>query len=587
MRIEKIKIDAIQFASNRAYGGEGEIKILAADMKENGLINPITIKELTKDSFSPAKKDSPDAAAFVKNHPGIKKGDKKTHEVVAGRRRIAAAILLGWTEITSCILEGDEINRAEEIAGSENINRLAMHPLDEAKIFAKMLENGQTIEELAKRYDRKPSAIWQRVQLLGLNDDIKIMFRNGQISLHSAAALKGLSEKAQEAFYKQYKNNKGEIEDHRVIYFISNLGSDKLYGFLRDKQCAECKTRTFFTDKNLFPEMDNKDECCFNHACYLKKWEQVLTGRIKSIKGERKSHIETTLIIVYQYNDFFKIAGKKMTIDGIDYKVLPHSWSNEANAKDKDAKPCFEIGINNSDKLEIVPVYWKEADKQSSSYRQGMSSIEKRKRLKPIVDLLPQESKEKALDAMNESKRISPSGLSNNVRDSVFWKIINIKSQEFNDPKNVNHSYKEIFLKKYFSNLSGNGKKIFEMFVGKTPISDIAKQVSDKIFALLLAMEWAPYDMPEPEEFAKGKQSKILEWVGLPVDKLKPLYQEEIQKRIPKEKPEAKKPVEKKQAKPKPPAANKTTATKKTPRKKLPSAKHIKAVNAAKGKGKK
>lgn len=562
MRVENIELAGLRFSSNRNYGGEGEIKILAEDIKRNGLINPITVREATDDGVP-------------------------IYEVIAGRRRVMAFDLLKLKEIPCRILEGDEINHADEIAGSENINRLSMHPLDEAKIFAKMLENGQTIEELSKRYDRKPSAIWQRIQLLDLNEDIKTLFRNGNLSLQSAAMLKSLSGKAQEVFCKQFKKiEQGrKIEDYRIRNFISNLGSDKLYGFLRDKQCAECKTRTFFTDKNLFPEMDNADECCFNHACYLKKWEQVLAGKIKSLKGERKSHAETALIVASNRYDFFDIAGKKMTIGGVDYKVLPFSYSTNASAKDKGAKPCFEIGISHSDKLEIACAYWKEAEKQSHSYSPGLSKTEKRKRLKPIVDILtlPQAEKDKALDAMSDSKRISPFSFSNNVRDSVFWKVIEIKAQEFNDPANVNHSYKEIFLKKYLSNLSGNDKKIFEAFVGKTPISDIAKLVSDKIFALLLAMEWNTYDMPEPEDFAKGKQSKILEWVGLAPDRLRSIYQYEIHKRIPKEKPEAKikKPAEKKQEKPKTPAAKKTTAVKKTPRKNLPGVRHIQAVDAA------
>jgi hypothetical protein len=121
------------------------------------------------------------------------------------------------------------------------------------------------------------------------------------------------------------------------------------------------------------------------------------------------------------------------------------------------------------------------------------------------------------------------------------------------------------------------------MFVGKMPKTDLAKLNSDKIFALLLAMEWNPYDLPNPESLIKENKSDILKWVGLAPDKLKEIYQEEIRKRIPKQKLEEKKP------KPKTPAAKETTTAKKATRKKLPSAKHITAVNANKkpAKGKK
>jgi hypothetical protein len=42
MKEAKIELAGLRFSSNRTYGGEGEIKILAEDIKRNGLINPIT-----------------------------------------------------------------------------------------------------------------------------------------------------------------------------------------------------------------------------------------------------------------------------------------------------------------------------------------------------------------------------------------------------------------------------------------------------------------------------------------------------------------------------------------------------------------
>jgi ParB/RepB/Spo0J family partition protein len=134
MKMKEAKIDVIRLhvSSNRTYGGEGEIKILAEDIKRNGLINPITVKTTMKASG-------------------------EIYEVIAGRRRMQAVTLLGWKDIPCRILEGYETERADEIAGSENINRLAMHPLDEAIVFHQLLESGRSIEELAKQYDRKKS----------------------------------------------------------------------------------------------------------------------------------------------------------------------------------------------------------------------------------------------------------------------------------------------------------------------------------------------------------------------------------------------------------------------------------------------
>jgi ParB family chromosome partitioning protein len=227
MREEKIELAGLRFSSNRAYGGEGDIQILAEDIKLNGLINPVTVKAATEEAG---------AGQMV-----------TVYEVIAGRRRVQAVTLLGWKDIPSRILEGDEIDRADEITGSENINRLAMHPLDEAVIFKKLLETGETIKAMAKRLDRTASAIWQRIQLLDLNESIKTLFRNGNLSLHSAAMLKSLSNESQKEFSKQFKKDQAVksgdmINDYRIRQFISSLGHDRLFAFLKDKQCAGCET---------------------------------------------------------------------------------------------------------------------------------------------------------------------------------------------------------------------------------------------------------------------------------------------------------------------------------------------------------
>ena len=536
MNVQPISVEKINSNENRAYGGEGEIGILAEDMKKNGLINAITVRETANAKLA-------------------------GYDIVAGRRRLAAAKLLGWKQIDANILGADEKQSVEDIAGSENINRLAMHPLDEAEIFKRLIESGQTIEELSKRYDRKTSAIWQRIQLLDLNEDIKALFRNGHLSLQSAAMLKSLDAEAQKAFRKEFQKAfkmNWFVEGRFVKQFIFSLGHDKLYGFLRDKQCAECKTRTYFTDKNLFPEMDETDENCFNHECYLQKWEKVLAGRIKSLKGEHKTHAQACLIVSID-EQFRKIVGNKTTIDGAEYKVLPYDYYTNATAKDKGAQPCFNINVSHSGKLEIDREYWKEKEKQSNRYGDGMSTSQKRKQLSPVIDILdlPKPERDIALEAMSNSKRISPYGFGNNVRESVYWKIIDIKAEEFTNPETVNHNYKELFLKKYFSNLGSANKRIFEKFTGNISIPVLAELDSDKIFALLLAMEWNSYDIPDPEDYAKGKQGKedVMKWVNLAPEKVKKIYQEEISRRIPKAKPEVTKPAEKK---PKGPKATKT-----------------------------
>jgi len=528
MRAEKIALAKLRFTGNRANGGEGEIKSLANDINLIGIINPIIVKPIT----------------------GKVDGGYE-FDVVAGNRRGAAVTFLKWTEVPCNILEGDELEHADEIAGSENINRLNMHPLDEAAIFKKLLETGETIEALSKRFDRTASAIWQRLQLLDLNDDIKTLFRNGHLSLHSAAMLKSLSAASQKTFFNNFKNcwsvkNGTEIDVQQITNFISSLGHDHLYTFLKDKQCLECKTRTYFTDKTLFPELDDVSDSCLNHECYLKKWDQRLTAGMKSLKGEHKSHAASVLIVCND-NDLKNLLGTKITIDGTAYKVIPWHWDETNAKKETGAEPCFTIRILSSGKLEIKPEFWKKDTGYTGSV---ISPTLQRKGLAPIVKLLdlPKEETEESLNALGNRKRLIPSNFSDNVREAVFWRIMEIKAEEFKDPKKLEAICKELFLKKHLAYFGGGKKRIFELFVGKESIPEIAKLVSDKVFALLFAMELNSYELPRPEELEKEKPSDLLKWAGIPAEKLKQLYQEEIRKRLPKQKPA---PAEKKQAKPK------------------------------------
>jgi hypothetical protein len=124
-----------------------------------------------------------------------------------------------------------------------------------------------------------------------------------------------------------------------------------------------------------------------------------------------------------------------------------------------------------------------------------------------------------------------------------------IKAQEFNDPKKTDSISKEMFLKKHLHYLYGERKRIFEMFAGKLAVPDIAKLPPEKVFNLLSAMEWGSYELSDPVNFAKGDPCDVLKWAGLPKETLKQLYQDEIRKRIPKKKPAEKKPTEKATAK--------------------------------------
>ena len=521
MREERIELMGLRFSENRTYGGDGDIKILAEDIKLNGLINPITVKE------------SVDGG----------NGDPiyAVHEVVAGRRRVRAVTMLGWKDIPCRVLEGDEAERAEEIAGSENINRLGMHPLDEAAIFKKLLENGESIEALAKRFDRTVAAIWQRVQLLNLEDDIKMMFRNGSLSLQSAAMLNSLNPEGQSLFYKKFKDDftvkQGkELAEWEVSGFISGLNNDRLYKCIMCKQCESCKTRTYFTDTNLFPELSSTYDSCLNHSCYFDKWTRLLENRIKSLKGENQSYAEANLFVSSD-NSLRKLFGKSITLNGMEYTVKPDHWETRTKEAGKNTHCCFYIDIS-SGKLNISLGYWKEPKAKKQEKQESV--------FLPIVNLLdlPKEEAVQTLAAFQSKYKPKhtwddPSGdIKRTIKTNVMNKMFVIKAQQPDNEKEI-----DLFLETYLNR--NRNEKTLRLFTGTTNIKDIRKLSWPKLFALLNALNRSEsYYLPDFEEIGKIKKHDIAEWAGITINQLKEMYREEIKAQVPPLKQEKKSPDE-------------------------------------------
>jgi ParB/RepB/Spo0J family partition protein len=531
MRKAKLDLAGLRFSSNRAYGGEGEIKILAEDINRNGMINPITVKAITDE--------------------GEEKGTV-LYEVVAGRRRVLAATELGWKEIDCHILEGSEAERAEEIAGSENINRLAMHPLDEAKVFVQLLQNGRPIEELAKQYDRKVSEIYQRTQLLNLSDNVKTLFRNGIISLHSAAMLNTIDAEAQNAFCEKFKDKK-EIGDWDAVSFVSQRHHDRLYKCITDEQCETCKTRTFFGDINLFPELSSTSDFCLNHECYLQKWVAFLSEKIKNLKTRHKTHLEASLM-AYDDPALRKILGKQISVDGAEYTLTRTTYNNPDDKPGKNSKPCFKISLSYTGQFEIKVVYWKEGKQEKAQHQQP----ERESNFAPAVKLLglPKEEAETAIKAFEgNSNKLNYWQLDSKLQQKHFWHFIEEQSRKEPTDDDI-----DLYLKIVFSRIGDGDKKIFKLFTGndysEKQIPELKKLPKDKLFGLLVAMSFSPNDFPDPSDLDRGRNLELLTWLGVTKETVKELYRADILAMIPKSKPEPKPAQEKK------PTPKKTVETK-------------------------
>jgi ParB family chromosome partitioning protein len=514
---EKIGLAALRFSSNRGYGGDGDIQILSEDINRNGLINPVTVKPF------------PEEAA----------AGQMAYEVIAGRRRVQAVARLGWKYIPCRILEGDEIGRSEEIAGSENINRMAMHPLDEAVVFQKLIESGRPIEELAKQYDRPASAIWQRIQLLGLSDNIKTMFRNGCLSLYAAAMLKSLDEKGQEAFYKEFScyienNRTEEIPIRDIRGFLSSRLNNRLFGFIVTKECRTCQKRTFYQDKGLFPELEHAEDSCLDNECYLERWNAVIAARIKNCKKEFLTHADTVILAVDA--KLKKRLGKNPVFGGTPYEVRSVGYSETTDEPGKKDVPCIRIEFTWQEELKVSARYWKYQTASLNKQESGFVPIVK------ILDL-PKNEAAAAVQAFEGNRgKLDQWDLGRKVREKTFWPLIEERSKQ---PPGKNEV--AIYLKNnVFDRMGNDNKKIFKLFTGEdyseSIIPKIASLPVEKLFLIMAAMNAYADNLPSLSCFDNKSQSEkdFLAWLGTTRNAIKELYQKKIRALMPKDEPSGK-----------------------------------------------
>jgi ParB family chromosome partitioning protein len=537
MKAEKLELAGLRFSSNRAYGGEGDIQILAEDIKRNGIINPITVKAVREE---------------------VDAGQTQTvYEVIAGRRRVQAVTLLGWKDIPSRILEGDEIDRAEEIAGSENINRMAMHPLDEAAVFHRLIENGRPIEELAKQYDRSVSAIWQRIQLLGLSDDIKTLFRNGNLSLHAAAMLKSLDEKGQQAFYEKFRGGwyieqEKEIPINEIRSFLSGRLNNKLFGFIVVKECHTCRKRTFYNDKGLFPELDNTDDSCLDSECYLKRWNALVAAKIKNCKKASPTHADTVILAVD--GKLKKWLDKNPAFDGTPYEVRTAGYSETIDKPGKNDVPCIRIELDWHNELKVSARYWEHQTANNQRQESGFASIVK------LLDL-PKNEAAAAVQVFEGNKdKFDQWDINRKVREKTFWRLMEERAKQPPDRYEV-----AIYLKdNVFDRIDGEGEKKFKLFYGRDYSEDMIPKLKDlpveKLFFLMAAMRFGDDDLPSLNHFDSKNQveTDFIAWLGTTRNAIKKIYQEEIKTLM----PEAKAPEDTGKADGEKPAGKKAAAKK-------------------------
>jgi len=172
-------IRASPYQARRSFRDE-TLKALAASMKHEGLIQPITIRRLIKTqetgSRKPELNDAPSALPLI-NVP--------QYELVSGERRLRAAKLLGWETIDARVI--DVISEGEAAAKGlvENLQREDLDPIEEAEGFARLNRVDPIYwrqDKIAEVVGKDRTYVSRSLALLSLPEIIQADMRRGLLS---------------------------------------------------------------------------------------------------------------------------------------------------------------------------------------------------------------------------------------------------------------------------------------------------------------------------------------------------------------------------------------------------------------------
>jgi ParB family chromosome partitioning protein len=142
-------------------------------------------------------------------------------EIVAGHRRFHACRSLRWRFIPCKIREMSD-KQAYEIQLTENMQRKAMDPVEEAEAFRRyVMDFGWGgVSELAQKIGKSEEYVSHRIQLLKLPDDIKNQVITSRLNVSQAMELTTLSQERQSEIIEQVINGNLTVKQIREVKSI-------------------------------------------------------------------------------------------------------------------------------------------------------------------------------------------------------------------------------------------------------------------------------------------------------------------------------------------------------------------------------
>ena len=220
IEISKIRLNPFQ---PRSVFDKEKLDQLIISIKNIGLIQPITVKKISKNEF----------------------------QLISGERRLRAFKNLGINKIPSYLRKAND-QESLEMALVENIHRQDLDAIEIAISYKRLIEEIKlTQEELSDKIGKKRSTVSNYLRLLKLNPIVQSGIKDGFISMgHGRAMINIDDEKLQLSIYeKVISKNLSVRNTEKLIKSLKNPDQKKkinkiLLDYSKEKNRTEKKLKT-------------------------------------------------------------------------------------------------------------------------------------------------------------------------------------------------------------------------------------------------------------------------------------------------------------------------------------------------------
>jgi len=207
----------------------------AVEIKDNQLVE-VNVAEVKPNPYQPRVKFNEQALNELKDsirekgliQPITVRRTNSHYELIAGERRLRAAIEVGLVKIPAYVMQVESKEEMLELALVENVQREKLNPIEQANAYQRLLkECNLTQDEIAQKIGKDRSTITNILRLLRLPKPIQNSVEEGEISVGHARTLLVLEAKEQQiqVWKKIVKNDISVRKLEKLVKEFSEIKS--------------------------------------------------------------------------------------------------------------------------------------------------------------------------------------------------------------------------------------------------------------------------------------------------------------------------------------------------------------------------